>query len=199
MILLLAVAAGGLAGLIRSWIQKEPYQAPELAWMGVAILAVLPQLLAFHFSPTAGWFSDTWAAIILVSTQAALLVFVWANRHLTGMKILGLGLILNLLVISLNGGLMPLTPETAGALFPELPASTWQPGLRPGRSKNIILPAGETRLAWLGDALLLPAWFPWTRALSPGDLLIALGVLWLLALEKNPGEKAREPILIEQT
>lgn len=189
MILLLAVAAGGLAGLVRAWISQEPYQAPELAWMGLALLAVIPQLLAFHISRTAGWFSDTWAAVILVSTQAALLVFVWANRHLTGMKILGLGLLLNLLVIALNGGLMPLAPETAEALFPQLPASTWQTGFRPGRSKNIILPAGETRLAWLADALVLPAWFPWTRALSPGDLLIALGVFWLLAIEKPSRRK----------
>ena len=185
MILLLAVAAGGLAGLVRSWITKQPYRVPELSWLGLVLIAVLPQLLVFHSSRTAGWFSDSWAAFILVSSQAALLVFVWVNRRLTGMKIFGLGLLLNLVVISLNGGLMPLAPETAGALFPDLPASTWEIGSRIGRSKNIILPAGETLLAPLSDAVLLPAWFPWTRALSPGDLLIALGVIWLLALE-NP-------------
>lgn len=190
MILLLAVAAGGLAGLVRSWIAKEPYRVPDLSWVGLALIAVLPQLLAFHNNFTAGWFSDSLASWILVISQAALLVFVWKNRRLIGMWIFGLGLILNLLVISLNGGLMPLAPETAGALFPDLPASTWEIGSRIGRSKNIILPAGETRLALLSDALLLPAWFPWTRALSPGDLFIALGVFWLLAIE-NPAEKTK--------
>lgn len=190
MILLLAVAAGGLAGLVRSWITKQPYQVPEFSWLGLALIAVLPQLLVFHSSRTAGWFSDSWAAAILVSSQVALLVFVWKNWQLTGMKIFGLGLFLNLLVISLNGGLMPMAPETAGALFPDLPASTWEIGSRIGRSKNILLPAGETRLAPLSDAVLLPAWFPWTRALSPGDLLIALGVCWLLALEK-PGRAVK--------
>lgn len=183
MILLLAVAAGLLAGLARAGIGKKPYREPELSWLWLVILAVTPQLLAFHISATAGWFSDRWAAAILVASQLALLVFVWVNRRLTGMKILGLGLILNLLVISLNRGLMPLTPQTAGMLFPELPTSTWVTGLRPGRSKNIILPLADTRLAFLSDAILLPAWFPWTRALSPGDLLIALGVFWLLAVE----------------
>lgn len=199
MILLLAVAAGGMAGLVRSWIRKEPYQVPELSWIGLALLAVTPQLLAFHNNRSAGWFSDSWASIILVGSQAALLIFVWRNRKLTGMKIFGLGLILNLLVISLNGGLMPMAPETAAALFPQLPAATWQTGLRPGRSKNIILPVGDTRLAWLSDALLLPVWFPWTRAISPGDLLIALGVFWLLAIEKpaqqtHPQETLLEPV-----
>lgn len=184
MILLLAVAAGWLAGLARAGIQNKSYQVPELSWLGLAIVAVAPQLLVFHISATAGWFSDRWAAAILVGSQLALLAFVWKNRQFTGMKVFGLGLILNLLVISLNGGLMPMAPETAGILFPELPASTWVTGLRPGRSKNIILPREGTYLAFLSDAILLPAWFPWTRALSAGDLLIALGIFWLLALEK---------------
>lgn len=183
MILLLAVAAGYLTGLARAGIKKTPYQIPDLGWLWLVILAVTPQLLAFHISATAGWFSDRWAAAILVASQAALLAFVWRNRQLTGMKIFGVGLALNLLVISLNGGLMPMSPETAGALFPELPASIWAEGFRPGRSKNIILPTGNTRLAFLSDALLLPAWFPWTRALSLGDLLIALGIFWVLAVE----------------
>jgi hypothetical protein len=189
MILLLAVAAGWLAGLARAGIQKKPYREPELSWLGLVILAVAPQLLVFHINATAGWFSDRWAAVILVGSQLALLAFVWKNRQLTGVKIFGLGLVLNLLVISLNGGLMPLAPETAGILFPEMPASTWVTGLRPGRSKNIILPLKDTRLAFLADAILLPVWFPWTRALSAGDLLIALGIFWLLAVEapNNPG------------
>jgi len=183
MILLLAVAAGLLAGLARAGIEKKPYREPELSWLWLVILAVTPQLLAFHISATAGWFSDRWASAILVASQLALLIFVWVNRRLTGMKIFGLGLILNLLVISLNGGLMPLSPQTAGELFPKLPDSTWVTGLRPGRSKNIILPPADTRLAFLSDAILLPAWFPWTRALSVGDLLISLGIFWLLAVE----------------
>ena len=99
------------------------------------------------------------------------------------MRILGLGLLLNLLVITLNSGLMPIAPETATALYPDVPLSSWQIGLRPGRSKNILLWPEDTHLTWLSDAILLPAWFPWTRALSPGDVFILLGVFWLLAVE----------------
>lgn len=192
MILLLAVAAGLLAGLARAGIQKKPYRAPELSWLWLVILAVTPQLLAFHNSATAGWFSDRWAAAILVLSQLALLGFVWANRRLAGVRIFGVGLLLNLLVIALNGGLMPLAPETAGLIFPEVPPAHWVTGMRPGRSKNIILPSGETRLAFLSDVVLLPAWFPWTRALSPGDLLIALGIFWLLAVEAPLGPDSEQ-------
>ncbi len=183
MILLLAIAAGWLSGLVRSWIVRKPYRVPELSRTWLVLVAVVPQLLIFQISCTAGWFSDTWASAVLVISQLVLLGFVWSNRDLIGIRILGLGLILNLVVILLNGGLMPLAPETAQALYPEVPPSVWQIGSRPGMSKNILLPSGDTRLVWLSDSILLPEWFPWTRALSPGDLLIVLGVFWLLAVE----------------
>ena len=44
------------------------------------------------------------------------LMFVWVNRGLAGMPILLAGLVLNLLVISSNGGWMPISPTTAGKL-----------------------------------------------------------------------------------
>ncbi len=151
------------------------------------LVAVLPQLLIFHIPYTAGLFSDTWASAVLVISQLVLLGFVWSNRDLIGIRIFGLGLILNLIVIIFNNGLMPLAPETAQAIFPDTPPAAWQIGSRPGRSKNVLLQPEDTRLAWLSDSILLPEWFPWTRALSPGDVLIALGVFWLLAIE-NPDE-----------
>jgi len=195
MVLVLAIAAGWIAGLIRSWITGNPYRVPEFSGVWLVLAAVIPQLLVFQIPFTAIWFSDVWAAVILVSSQLLLLVFIWLNRDKVGIKILGLGLLLNLVVILLNQGLMPIAPETVQALFPEVPVSAWQIGSRPGRSKNIILPAGDTRLAWLSDSILLPEWFPWSRALSPGDLLIVLGVFWLLAVEnpKQPGLPEPDP------
>jgi len=183
MILLLGIAAGWLTGSVRSWITRTAYQVPELSKIWLVLIAVIPQLLIFQIPATAGWFSDNAAAGVLVASQLVLLVFVWFNRDRVGLRVLGLGLTLNLLVITLNGGLMPIAPETAGALFPQVPPAVWQIGSRPGMSKNILLLIEDTRLAWLSDRILLPDWFPWTRALSPGDLLIALGVFWLLALE----------------
>jgi hypothetical protein len=185
MILILGIAAGFLTGLIRSSITGKPYHVPELSQVWLVLVAVIPQLLIFQISYTAGWFSDTAAAGVQVISQLLLLVFIWFNRDRIGIRILGLGLLLNLLVITLNGGLMPVAPETAAALFPDVSLSSWEIGARPGRSKNILLRPEDTRLAWLSDAILLPAWFPWTRALSPGDLFIVLGVIWLLALESS--------------
>jgi hypothetical protein len=189
MILVLGIAAGWLTGLVRSRITGQPYRVPELKKIWLVLVAVLPQLMIFQIPSTARWFSSTWAAVVLVASQLVLLIFIWFNRDRVGIKILGLGLALNLLVITLNKGLMPIAPETVLALYPQIPLSSWQIGFRPGRSKNILLPVEDTRLAWLSDSILLPEWFPWNRALSPGDLLIVLGVFWLLAVE-NPDQSA---------
>lgn len=194
MILILGIAAGWLAGLIRSRIRGKTFQVPELSHVWLVLIAVIPQLLIFQIPYTAGWFSDTAAAAVLVISQLTLLVFIWFNRDRVGMRILGLGLLLNLLVITLNSGLMPIAPETAAALYPDVPLSSWQIGSRPGRSKNILLQPEDTRLAWLSDLIVLPDWFPWTRALSPGDIFIVLGVFWLLALESSD-----HPIPLEES
>jgi hypothetical protein len=183
MILVLGIAAGWLGGLVRSRITGQPYRVPELKKIWLVLAAVLPQLLIFQIRFTARWFPGAWAAPVLVASQLILLIFIWYNRDRVGIIILGLGLALNLLVIILNKGLMPIAPETVLVLYPEFPISAWQIGARAGRSKNILLPVGDTRLAWLSDSILLPEWFPWTRALSPGDLFIVLGVFWLLAIE----------------
>ena len=127
MILVLGIAAGWFGGLIRSWISGQPFRVPEFSRTWLVVAAVLPQLLIFQIPSTSGWFSDTWAAGILVASQLVLLVFIWLNRDKTGILILGLGLLLNLLVIIINGGLMPITPETARALYPRFPSL-------PGRS-----------------------------------------------------------------
>jgi hypothetical protein len=193
MILILGIAAGLLIGIIRTLTTGNQLRPPELSQIWLVLVAVLPQLLVFQIPSTAGWFSDAAAAAVLVASQLILLVFVWFNRDKTGLVILGVGLLLNLLVITLNSGLMPVAPETATALFPEVPISSWEVGTRPGTSKNILLLTQDTRLSWLSDAIILPAWFPWTRALSPGDFLIVLGVIWLLGYESispaiPPGE-----------
>lgn len=199
MVLLLGIAAGLLIGFIRSRIKGIPYQVPELSQIWLVLAAVIPQLLVFQIPLTAGWFSDTAAAAVLVISQLVLLIFIWFNRDKVGILILGLGLLLNLLVISLNGGLMPVAPETAAALYPDLPLSTWELGTRPWWSKNILLRPEDTFLAWLSDSILLPGWFPWTRALSPGDVFIVLGAFWLLAQEsiKKPAPP-KKPVRLEE-
>jgi len=178
MILLLAVVAGGLAGAARARVNQAAYQVPLLRGTGLVILAVIPQLLAFHIPTTARLIPSAAASGILIISQALLLIFVFANRKQAGFGLLGTGLGLNLLVILLNGGWMPISPAHTQALTPHFPPDTWQAGMRFGFSKDMVLPA--IRLTWLADRFLTPPWFPWAVVFSLGDVFIAVGVFWLL-------------------
>ena len=180
MILLLAVVAGVVFGVVRAWFQSRPYQTPELRFIWLVLLAVIPQLFTFHVYSTAKLIPDYLAPFILVSTQILLIVFVWVNRKKSGFWALGIGLGLNFLVIILNGGLMPICPEAVTYLIPNAPNSAWAIGDRLGTSKNIVLSIKGTRLAWMSDYIMLPAWIPWRVAYSVGDIGIALGAFLLL-------------------
>ena len=109
-----------------------------------------------------------------------LLIFVWRNRRLTGIQILGLGVMCNLLVIAVNGGFMPITPQTLTRINPGSLPSQWLAGLHYGYSKDIILLREQTRLEMLSDMWVIPPPFPWPTAFSVGDVLIALGIMVLL-------------------
>lgn len=169
MILSLSVIAGLLASLVRARVGRRRLTPPDFSFAWLAVAAIILQTAALR------WGSDTQVALGLVTSQSLLLVVVWFNRSRPGMSVLGVGLLLNLLVIILNGGLMPITPEMVGSLG----ISEWQPGQRLGATKDIVLPVADTRLWVLSDRffLQLPSY---SVAYSIGDVLIAAGAFWLM-------------------
>jgi hypothetical protein len=180
MILALAVIIGLLAGLIRAWFRRRLLASPRLRLEWLLLVAFIPQWFAFYLPATRQLLENHLVAFSLVSSQTLLLIFAWLNRHQPGFWALGLGLALNLLVITANGGLMPISPEMANKLVPDISANIWQVGDRLGTSKDIILPVTATRLWWLSDRFLVPAWFPYRVVFSIGDVFIAGGAFWLL-------------------
>jgi hypothetical protein len=108
------------------------------------------------------------------------LAFVWYNRQLTGVLIVGVGLLCNLLVIALNGGFMPVTPETLARINPGTLVGAWPEGIHYGYSKDVIRTREATRLWALSDVLVLAPPFPRPTAFSIGDLVIATGIVGLM-------------------
>lgn len=196
-LLILAVLAGLVAGLIRARVRHSTYEILDLRYAWLVPIAFIPQWVAFQSEATRHNLTAGLAAVALVTSQLILLAFAWLNRKQPGFWLLGLGLVMNLTVILLNGGLMPISPETAARLAPEISPNFWRSGERFGTGKDILLPVEETRLWWLADRFLLPTWLPVRAVYSFGDILIALGVFWWLwSSSKQPhlGEIKRRKI-----
>jgi hypothetical protein len=180
MILALAVVVGLAASLVhyggRAFrrIAAIPLRS---AWLAVLAFVLQWPLLQAPAGPVQH--IGVQRALFLLS-HLLLLGFVWRNRQLPGIQIVGLGVMCNLLVIAANGGLMPITPETLVQINPGSTLAQWPVGAHYGHSKDIILLWTEIRLGVLSDILVIPPPFPRPTAFSLGDLLIASGIVALL-------------------
>jgi hypothetical protein len=188
-ILLYAILIGLPAGVLRAWSGGRRLTISDLDRVWLVPAAVLPQVIVFHLPATKHVIPDVLAPATLVSSQILLLVFVAFNRKKPGFWILGLGLALNLVVILLNGGLMPVSPETVARLAPNAPINSWHIGERLGTGKDIVLTLDQTRLWFLSDRFLLPDGASTRAALSMGDFLIALGASWMLWSAGGNGDR----------
>jgi hypothetical protein len=175
MIMVLAVLAGSLAGLMRALIGKRPYRIAGLCHGWLVMVATVPQMIAFELPGTRSSIPSGLAPVILVGSQFLLMVFTALNLRRTGIWLAGVGLGMNLAVISANGGLMPVSPKTVKQLWPQAIVEDIQPGTRLGWSKDIVLPEEKTRFSWLSDRFIMPSLSKSRIAFSLGDLVIALG------------------------
>ncbi len=181
MILLVSVLLGIAVGVLSAYLKKQAFQAPDLRLTWLAVLAFAPQFFAFYLPATREIISDSLAAIFLVVSQGLLFVFAYYNRKTVGMWLLIGGLALNLVVISVNGGFMPISPETASYLVPATVVQSMPSGSRFGKGKDILLLPEDTHLEGLSDRLLLPEGFLFQVAYSIGDILIAFGAFWMIS------------------
>lgn len=135
-------------------------------------LAAVPMLIAGVLIQAAALFEQApWAenrpVVIggLLLSYALVLVFVVLNRRHLGLLIAGVGVVANLLVISLNGA-MPVSLDAVGKSDADTRTEISDD------AKHELLD-GETAVAPLSDVIRLP----WPRiVVSVGDLLLALGI-----------------------
>jgi hypothetical protein len=178
MILLIVLVVAVLVGLIRGGAIQR-LGGLTLRQGGWALTALVLQSVIIY-SPWLGQQKarDVFIGAMLLS-YLLLFLFVWLNRRLLGIVVIGLGLLLNLVVILANGGYMPTSPEVLqrGGYRASSPIVS---GTRLAKSKDIILRREETRLWFLSDALVIPPPFPWPTVFSVGDIVIAAGTFILV-------------------
>jgi len=180
MVLVTAVIVGLILGISRAWINKREYRVYDLKAPGLVLLAFIPQFLIFFLPATRSKIPENTASILFTSSLVILIVFSFLNIRKTSFWPVTAGFLLNTVVILLNGGWMPISPQTAKKILPAGSVDALKIGQRIGYSKDILLPPEETRLWSLSDRLTLPEWINYQVAFSVGDLLIFVGIIWLL-------------------
>jgi Family of unknown function (DUF5317) len=141
-----------------------------LLWIGFAI-----QIGAQIWSPD--WLTDRWELSVLLVSNGLVAAFLVANFRLPGIALAGTGLLLNVLVIGLNGA-MPVAEEASDSAG--IGRSLDQAGLKHERLD------ADTLLPWLGDVLPIPIL---REVLSIGDILLASGIAYLIyaRMTQHPG------------
>ncbi len=171
----LAVALGLLRGGQLSQLKSLPLQSYWLALVALLIQVILVYtnlLLALD---------RTVHAVVLALTYGLLALFVWRNRQLPGMWLVGIGLLANTLVIFANGGYMPITYDALVAAGHGRLVSSTASGTLVLSSKDVLLTIAETRFWLLSDIFVIPPPFPIPSVFSLGDAVIALGMFQLIS------------------
>ena len=154
-----------VAGLLRRGsfdrLASTRFRFLWLLWIGFAI-----QIGAQIWSPN--WLTESWELAVLLISNALVAAFLISNFRLPGIALAGAGLVLNVLVIGLNGA-MPVAEDASESAG--IRRSLEQAGL-----KHELLDS-DTRLPWLGDVLPIPFL---REVLSIGDIFLALGIAYLV-------------------
>lgn len=179
MILLVAFVAALIIALIRGGkLSRLAYLPIKNLWLALVAFVMQIYLVYVPAGKTYGLADPS--AWLHIASYALLLAAIWQNRHLPGITIIGIGLLLNLAVILANGGFMPIEPEAVRRLGYEDRVVSLEPGYRVYLAKGVVLPREQTRLWLLSDILVLAPPFPIRSAFSLGDILIAAGAFVLL-------------------
>lgn len=178
--ILIALCLMLLLGLVAVGGRVSDLATTEVKWGWLAPLAFLMQayLIFFPAERMAGLLSSR--SVLLTASHVLLLLVVLRNRRLAGVKLIGLGLLLNFLVMAVNGGFMPITPDALVQIGYDGNASQLETGYIVGRTKNVVVEPGGASLWFLTDIMVIPRPFPIPTALSVGDLLIVSGVFFFL-------------------
>jgi hypothetical protein len=145
----------------------------RLAW--IMLLALGLQLVSLSLPGV----PEGLRPLIQLSSYPLAGVFVIANRHLPGMLLIGLGVLLNLIAMGANGGVMP---ASASALD-----QAGLPRQRDGYANSALVE--EPRLGFLGDVFAIPEPVPLHNVFSVGDVTIGVGVV--IAVHGLSGSRLR--------
>lgn len=157
----LALLLGGVLGLVLGGDLRN-LATWRLRSVWLLVPGVLGQIAADH------WYLAGLGTVVLLASYGCLLVFVGRNILLVGMGVVAVGLVANLAVITLDGG-MPVHP--AAVVRAGIAGPNQLRGVGYGRRHH--LETGGDQVTFLDDRLPLGVVH---QVLSIGDLILFVGV-----------------------
>lgn len=182
-----------IIGLLRNGKLSSLSQI-SLKRIELIVLACLIQAGLIFLEPKKVKFVLDYSSYMLIFSYIVLLLAVWYNKKIKGIKIITLGIIFNFIVIVVNGGHMPV-----------LLISLYKAGLndfalvlKEGTYVTHTLITEKTLFRFLADVIPLSPPFPDPSVVSVGDFLMFYGVFSLIqnAMVKKQNSVARiqEPV-----
>jgi len=133
-----------------------------------------------------------YSSYALAFSYVVLLIAVWYNKKLKGMKIIALGIAFNFMVIVANGGH---TPILLGSLY-KAGLNDIALILKEGSHVTHTLITEKTLFRFLADVIPLPPPFPDPSVVSVGDFFMFFGVFSLtqnaMLKKQNSGARSQE-------
>lgn len=173
MILAVPTAIGILLAILSGGRVSRLGQAVPIRFLAIIGAGFLVQLLAMTWA-TDGTVGGLGYRLILMSGFCLVILGFLGLRYLPFIFIPLIGLGLNLAVMVANGGTMVVTPQAAAAdgfrvVAPRGEARLWI-------GKDVLRPWDQTPLAFLSDWLNIRLDYGHAHILSPGDVVLAIGV-----------------------
>lgn len=152
----------------------------QMRWWWLIVGAFLLKFAVVRLSSEGVSWMATAGPTLHILVYGIISLPLFLNRGLPGMRLVVAGTLLNFVVIVANQGRMPVL-ETAVVLAGK--AHTLD-RLRAGIVAIHTVVTPETALPWLGDWIPVP--FPLASVVSPGDVLLAVGVILLINTVTQP-------------
>jgi len=172
-----------LLGLLLALVRRGDLRrlaSLHFRWWWLIIGAFLLKFAVVRLSSEGVSWMATVGPALHILVYALVLLPLILNWGLPGMRLVAAGTALNFAVIAANQGRMPVL-ETTMVLAGK--AQTLD-RLRAGSDAIHTVVTSETTLPWLSDWIPVP--FPLASVVSPGDVLLAVGVILLINTVTQP-------------
>jgi hypothetical protein len=171
------IMGGSFRGLVNISV-KHPW---------LIVISFIVQFVSIYLFPN-------YLLLAVIASNIGLLLFSFLNVKITGFKYMVMGIFLNLIVMIVNGGRMPVDVAAARILSPED-----VPALIAGEYGKHIALSENTYLNFLGDIFFLQYPYPRPIIISLGDIIFSLGIiLFLYAVMVKGKKKVKEVVGLGQ-